>query len=117
MAEGMADPDSQNLEKEGLEKERLEKLRQEFHAQTSRIPWHQLQTHYASGALILVSAELNLVEVAVQLQQDNKARFEQWIAEEKISGISDQLGQQFYAENPSLWAVVAPPWVLVQQQV
>ena len=94
-----------------------EKLREEFHAQTARIAWHQLQTHYASGAVVLVSAELSLVEVAVQLQNDNKAQFEQWIAEEKVSAISDQLGQQFFTANPSLWAVVAPPWVLVQLEL
>jgi hypothetical protein len=94
---------------------REDRLRAEFHAQTARIPWHKLQTHYAHGAVIWVSSELNLVEVAVQLQDDNKTQFEQWIAAEQIAAISDQQGQEFYDRNPTLWAVVAPPWVLVQE--
>jgi hypothetical protein len=102
-------------EDEGAELSPEDRLRAEFHAQTAQIPWHKLQTHYARGAVIWVSSELNLVEVAVQLQQDNKALFEQWIGEEKLAAISDVQGQQLYTENPTLWAVVAPPWVLVQE--
>ncbi len=90
-------------------------LRAEFHAQTARLPWHDLQTHYARGAVVLVGAELDLVEVAMQLRRDNKAQFEQWISEGAIGGISDEQGQQFFDDNPAFWAVVAAPWVLVQQ--
>ena len=91
-----------------------DRLRAEFHAQTAKIPWQSLQTHYARGAVVWVSPALDLVDVAVHLHGDDKARFEQWIAEGSIEGISDERGQQLYDENPMLWAVVAPPWVLVQ---
>ena len=91
-----------------------DKLRAEFHAQTAKISWHDLQPHYASGALVIVAAGLNLVEVAVQLQQDNKALFEHWIASGQVAAVSDVQGQRFYDSNPEFWAVVAPPWVLVQ---
>ena len=91
-----------------------DKLRAEFHAQTAKISWHNLQTHYASGAVVIVAAGLNLVEVAVQLQQDNKALFEHWIASEQVAAVTDVQGQQFYESNQDFWAVVAPPWVLVQ---
>jgi hypothetical protein len=91
-----------------------DKLRAEFHAQTAKISWHDLQPHYASGAVDIVAPGLNLVEVAVQLQQDNKALFEHWIASEQVAAVTDLQGQQFYDSNPDFWAVVAPPWVLVQ---
>ena len=91
-----------------------DELRQEFHAQTARIHWHELQPHYARGAVVIVSASLDLVEVAMQLRTDNTAQFQAWIAEGTVAGVSDELATEWYAANPEVWAVVVPPWVLVQ---
>ncbi len=91
-----------------------EQLRAEFHQQTAQISWHELQTHFAHGAVVIVNSELNLVEVALQLQRDNKAQFEQWIADGDISAVSDEQAQQLFDDNPRVWTVVAAPWVLVQ---
>lgn len=100
----------------GLENFSEEELRREFHAQTAKISWHELQPHYARGAVVMVTAGLDLVEVALQLRQDNKARFEQWLAEGDVVRISDKQGLGLFDENPQLWAVVVAPWVLVQRQ-
>ena len=89
-------------------------LRAEFHAQTARIAWRELQPHYARGAVVVVSPELDLVDVAMQLKQDNLSRFEAWLAEGLVSGITDDTARHWYAGNPELWAVVVAPWVLVQ---
>ena len=48
-------------------------LRAEFHGQTARIPWRDLQPHYARGAVVVVQQDMDLVEVAIQLRRDNKA--------------------------------------------
>ena len=95
--------------------EKLELLRAEFHSQTARTEWHTLQVHFARGAVVLVSPELDLVEVAVQLQVDNKQEFEAWIAAGLVAGVSPEQGRAFYAANTCLWTVVAPPWGLVQE--
>jgi len=50
-------------------------LRKEYHSQTARINWHDLQTYYAHGNAISVGSDLNLVEVAVQLGLDNTDQF------------------------------------------
>lgn len=91
-------------------------LRSEYLSQTARIHWHELQTWYARGSVISVAGTLNLVEVAVQLGLDNTARFEQWIAAGSVSPVSDEQARLWYEANQELWAVVAPPWVLVQQR-
>ncbi len=91
-----------------------EALRREFVEQTATISWHELQPHYARGAVVWVAEGVDLVEVALQLRKDNKATFEQWIVDGKVSGISDELGAQLFEDNPDVWAVVVPPWVLVQ---
>ena len=89
-------------------------LRSEFHGQTAQIAWHDLQPHYARGAVILVAPGMDLVEVAMELKQDNASTFQQWIDEGKIAGVSDEQALQYFETNPVMWAVVVPPWVLVQ---
>ena len=90
-------------------------LRGEFHGQTAQIRWHDLQPHYARGAVVLVGEGLDLVEVAMELKRDNAESFQQWIDSGRVSGISDEQGLAFFEANPLLWAVVVPPWVLVQE--
>ncbi|RLQ22338.1 DUF2288 family protein [Seongchinamella sediminis] len=96
--------------------EREALLRQEYLSQTARINWHDLQTYYAHGNVISVAAELDLVEVAVQLGLDNTAQFQQWIADQQIAPVQDAQALAWYEARQELWAVVAPPWVLVQQK-
>ena len=94
--------------------ERRERLFAEYLSQTARIPWRDLQTYYAGGSEVYVAAELDLVDVAVQLGLDNAAVFEQWIAAGAVASVSDQQALQWYESERVLWAVVAAPWVLVQ---
>lgn len=95
--------------------EREQLLRQDYHQQTARIHWHELQTYYAGGSVIMVAPDLNLVEVAVQLGLDNTACFQAWIDSGEVAAVSDEQALIWYDSNAQLWAVVAAPWVLVQQ--
>jgi hypothetical protein len=95
---------------------REELLRQEYHGQTARIHWHDLQTYYAQGSVVSVAPQLNLVDVAVQLGMDNTACFQQWIDAGDVASVSDQQALAWYEANEELWAVVAAPWVLVQRR-
>ncbi len=97
--------------------DREQLLREEFHQQTARIHWHELQTYYAHGSVIRVGETLNLVEVAVQLGMDNTEQFQTWIEDGLIAPVSDSEAQAWFESNPSLWAVVAAPWVLVQAKL
>ncbi len=46
----------------------------------------------------------------------NTSQFEQWIADGTVAPVSDGQALAWYESNRELWAVVAPPWVLVQQR-
>jgi hypothetical protein len=96
--------------------EREDLLRQEYHQQTARIHWHELQIYYAGGSVIAVAPALDLVEVAVQLGLDNTACFQHWIESGEVAAVSDERALAWYEANTELWAVVAAPWVLVQQR-
>ena len=89
-------------------------LRREFHGQTARIRWHELQTAYARGSDVLEAPDLDLVEEAVQLGLDNTGQFGCWIEAGEVVAVSDEQALRWFDDNPLLWAVVAPPWVLVQ---
>jgi hypothetical protein len=90
--------------------------RADFLAQTARIAFSDLQRYFAAGKLILIDDQLDLVEVATQLADDNKAQFEEWLSASRIAGVSDAQAVAWLAENRELWAVVADPWVLVQER-
>ncbi|MDG2046134.1 MAG: DUF2288 domain-containing protein [Halioglobus sp.] len=101
------------MDEDVTEREHL--LRRDYHQQTARIHWHELQTYYAGGSVIRVVSGLNLVEVAVQLGLDNTACFQRWIENGDVAAVSDEQALIWYEGNAELWAVVAAPWVLVQQ--
>lgn len=100
----------------GASPDREALLRREFHGQTARIPWRDLQTHYAHGSVVRVDAELDLVEVAVQLGLDNRAQFEAWAGAGQVAPVSDTEALAWFEADATLWAVVAAPWVLVQER-
>ena len=97
-----------------VELTREQLLREEFHKQTARISWHDLQVHYAAGNVVRVGDETDLVNVAVQLGMDNTAQFEQWIADGEVAPVTDEDARRWYGSNQMMWAVVSPPWVLIQ---
>ena len=97
-----------------VEADREHLLRDEYHKQTARIAWHELQTYYAGGSVIRVGAALDLVEVAVQLGMDNARQFQQWIDDGLVAPVDDKQALEWFQCNQALWAVVAAPWVLVQ---
>ncbi|MBT4519569.1 MAG: DUF2288 domain-containing protein [Halieaceae bacterium] len=96
--------------------DRQQLLREEFHSQTARISWHDLQTHYARGNVILVATDLDLVDVAVQLGMDNTDQFQRWIDNKQVASVQPDQAQLWFDSNILLWTVVAPPWVLVQKK-
>lgn len=88
--------------------------RTKVNLETSLIPWKELLRFFASGTVIAVSIELDLVDVAVQISEDNKTQVEQWLLAGKVAPVSDELAKAWLETDVSLWAVVVKPWILVQ---
>lgn len=95
--------------------EDIEKLKASLNQQTAKIDWEQLQRHYASGAIVAVAPSMDLIEVACQVSCDNKALVESWLRDALVFKVDDDLAKHWYQQNPTLWAVVVAPWVLVQE--
>lgn len=85
-------------------------------AETSTVPWHELQKLFASGVVLSIDNELDLVEVGYQMASDNKEAIDALIKQEKIFHVTNEQAKHWYANNTLLWSVVVKPWVLVQDK-
>ncbi len=90
--------------------------RAKVNLETSRIAWRELQRFFASGAAISVSPELDLVEVAFQISEDNTAQVTQWMQAGRVARVTDTQAQSWYDADAEVWAVVVSPYVLVQAE-
>jgi len=84
-------------------------------SETAKIPWLELQRFFASGKVIWIAGNLDLVEVALALQQDDVQRVGDWTANQELAAVSDDQARQWVSEDSLLWAVAIKPWVLVQE--
>ena len=95
--------------------EQKEIYRAKVNLETSQIAWKDLQRYFASGVALYVADDLDLVEVAFQMSEDNATQIQQWMAAGKFGKVSDEQAGVWYAADAQLWAVVVSPWVLVQK--
>lgn len=94
--------------------EQTDLLRTKINLETSRMPWTELQRFFASGVVIAVSDDLDLVDVAVSIANDDTAAVKQWMQENRVTRVSDAQAAAWLETDASLWAVVVKPWILVQ---
>lgn len=94
--------------------EQGETLRAKINGETARMKWSELQRFFASGAVISVTPDLDLVEVAYSIASDDKQAVAQWMAESRVAKVSDAQAEAWMQADASLWAVVVKPWILVQ---
>lgn len=86
-----------------------------LNAQTGRLAWPELQRHFARGAVIRVAGNLDLVEVAARVVEDDRAVVERWLGEGRLAHATLEDARRWELDRAEFWAVVAAPWVLVQE--
>jgi hypothetical protein len=93
-----------------------EDMRVKLNGETARIAWAELQKPFARGAVVKVGAGLDLVDVAASFARDDKTAVERWLRDGSVARLTDQDARDWQERDPTLWAVVAAPWVLVQER-
>ncbi|MEH6567035.1 MAG: DUF2288 domain-containing protein [Halopseudomonas sp.] len=84
---------------------------------TGNIEWKTLEPHFARGDLLVVAPELDLVEVAAAMMEDDSEQIKIWMDGQHLRVATDaQAGDWAERDPDSLWAVVIRPWVLVQER-
>ena len=91
-----------------------ENVRAKVNQETSKIAWKELQRFFAAGMALAVAEDLDLIEVAFQVSEDNAAQIREWMEAGKFGKVSDEQAGAWYDSDALLWAVVISPWVLVQ---
>ncbi len=86
-----------------------------LNAQTGKLGWSELQRHFARGVVLVVAPDLDLVDVAAHLVEDDRPRLERWLESGAVTRADLQQARRWEQQNTTLWAVVAAPWVLVQE--
>jgi hypothetical protein len=90
-------------------------VRHLLNAQTGRIGWSELQRQFAQGLLLWVAPELDLVEVAAYIVKDEKAMVTAWMEAGQLMKPDLTMARGWQQNQSEFWAVVAAPWVLVQE--
>ncbi|PJI49265.1 MAG: hypothetical protein CTR55_07805 [Pseudomonas sp.] len=85
--------------------------------ETAKISWQELAPFFARGNLLKVAGSADLVEVAMGVAEDDKAKVAAWLTRGDLSKVDENLAQDYLERDPELWAVVIAPWVLVQERV
>jgi hypothetical protein len=90
-------------------------LHAKLNMETSQIAWQELLRYFAGGFVIVVGDGLDLVEVAARFAIDDRAAVAQWLDQGRIAKVDDERAKAWLDADALLWAVVARPWVLVQE--
>jgi len=82
--------------------------------ETAKIKWKDLELFFAKGSLIRVAAELDLVNTASLIAENDFQEVEGLIANQKIEFVTPSWAQQHCKPETEMWAVVVAPYVLCQ---
>jgi hypothetical protein len=91
-------------------------LRLKINSETARLPWAELEKHFAQGSVVFVSPDLDLIDVAVRISHDDKESIVRWMGEGKIGKVTDEQAQAWTEGQAALWTSVVHPFILVQQE-
>jgi hypothetical protein len=86
-----------------------------LNAQTGRITWPELARHFARGMVVCVNRELDLIEVAQCLVDDQAKRIAQLHKEGVVHRAQDEDAVRWEAGGTEFWSVVVAPWILIQE--
>ncbi|MDB4262837.1 DUF2288 domain-containing protein [Porticoccaceae bacterium] len=86
-----------------------------LNSETAKISWQELQKHYASGNVLGVAAGADLIQVAIALNEDNATQVQSWLSDKSVFEVTDEQAMEWFESQTILWALVIPPFVLVQE--
>ena len=84
--------------------------------ETAIIGWQELQPFFAKGALLWVDPALDLITVGQALAEDAHALVAQWLKDGQVEKLSTPRALDLCERDPTLWAVVVSPWVVIQER-
>ncbi len=86
-----------------------------FKRDLAEVNWRELKIHLRRDAIIIVAAELDLIEVAVAVAEDDKIRVETWIAADQlVKPTMEQLESWEQEPDNRFQMLIVQPFILVR---
>ena len=92
-----------------------EELRAHLHGETSKLPWSELEKHFARGVVFKVAKGFDIIDVALVIARDDKDSLKKWIDDKTVSGAELEDAKKWHEASAVLWTVVVAPFILVQE--
>lgn len=92
-----------------------EELRAHLHGETSKLPWSELEKHFARGVVFKVEKGLDILDVAIVIARDDKDSLKVWMDDKKVAATEVEDAKKWHETEASLWSVVVAPFILVQE--
>lgn len=80
------------------------------------ITWAELVRHFARGVVVSVDQDLDLIEVASSMAEDDTAAMGRWLESAQVVRANDDHARDWTAREPDFLCIVTAPWVLVQER-
>jgi len=92
----------------------VEATRKTINLETARISWKELEAYYAGGNVISVSPELDLIDIALVITNDDAEQLKEWTDQGLIDSVTNEQAKEYTDTQATVWAVVIKPWILIQ---
>lgn len=93
----------------------MSSLRDKLRNEVMASYWEDLAAHQARGALLLLAPQLDLLDVAEAMAQDDTARMTGWLKSGNLTRVGAAQAEQLAAQEELRFQfVVVQPWVLAQ---
>ncbi len=96
----------------------MSELLEQFKKDLAEVDWKEMRIHLRRDAIILVAAELDLVEVALAVAEDDKSQVETWIGQEQLGKPNaEQLESWEKQLNKPFRLLIVQPYILAQEVI
>lgn len=90
-------------------------FRKQFERDLAEVGWKDLRIHLQRDAIILVAADLDLLEVAIAVAEDRKEQVADWISGAQLSKpTAEQVAAWEGALEKPFRMLIVQPFILVQ---
>lgn len=92
-----------------------ETLKADLNQHSGKLAWSELERHFARGVVLKVAVELDLIDVAVAMVENNCDTISGWVDHAAVEPVSTEDAKRWHDQTSTFWAVVVAPWVLIQE--
>ncbi len=89
--------------------------KQHFEQELGVISYLDLQKFFAKGVVLIADEKLDVVEVALAINEDAADKVQAWVDENMLTRANDDHAKAWVIEDSVFKAVTVAPWVLVQE--